>query len=104
MRKFLSFTMMALVLSLVLPSLVLPSLAQAARPWRIALPDTVELQGGKAFLRDISSVPVPAGPGRIVVYAGGAPSTVVSVSRQIILRKPVTAGLSSGVSFQGAET
>ncbi len=104
MRKFLSFKMMALVLSLVLPSLVLPSLAQAARPWRIALPDTVELQGGKAFLRDISSVPVPAGPGRIVVYAGGAPNTVVSVSRQIILRKLVTAGLSSGVSFQGAET
>lgn len=63
----------------------------------------MELQGGKAFLRDLSTVPVPAGPGRIVVFAGGAPNTVVPVSRQIILRKLVTAGLSSGVRFQGAE-
>ena len=80
-----------------------PDGAEAARPWRVVLPDTVELQGGKVLLRDLSTEPVPAGPGRIVVYAGGKPNTVVAVSRQIILRKLVTEGLSSGVLFQGAE-
>jgi flagella basal body P-ring formation protein FlgA len=98
MRRYLSFATLVLGLSL-----AIAGAAQAARPWRVVLPDSVELQGGKALLRDLSSVPVPAGPGQIVICAGAAPNTVVSVSRQMILRKLVTAGLSSGVSFQGPE-
>ncbi|MDX2472082.1 MAG: flagellar basal body P-ring formation chaperone FlgA [Candidatus Krumholzibacteria bacterium] len=98
MRRNLSFAMLVLGLSL-----LFQGAAQAARPWRVVLPDTVQLQGGKALLRDLSTVPVPAGPGQIVICVGASPNTIVSVSRQIILRKLVTAGLSSGVSFQGPD-
>ncbi len=82
----------------------LPAPVWAAPAWRICLPDTVEVSGRVVLLRDVSTVPVPAAAGKVVVYAGGQPNTVVSVSRQIILRKLVSAGLSAGVSLQGATT
>jgi flagella basal body P-ring formation protein FlgA len=77
--------------------------AAAARPWRVALPDTVVIQGSKALLRDLSGLPVPAAAGQLVICAGGEPNTVLSVSRQLILRKLVSAGLGAGVGFEGAE-
>jgi len=78
--------------------------AHAAPPWRVVIPDTVMIQGDKALLRDVSAVAVPALVGDVVIYAGAAPNTMITVSRQKILRKLVTAGLSSGVAFQGAES
>ncbi len=84
-------------------SLLTAALAQAAPAWRIVLPETIEIEGDKALLRDVSTVPVPAAVGRMVVYAGADPNTMVTVSRRKILRKLVTAGLSSGVIFQGAD-
>ncbi len=77
--------------------------AAAARPWRIVLPDTVHVQGGTALLRDVALGPVPAAAGDLVLTAGVAPNTAVAISRQTILRKLVTAGLSAGVSFRGAD-
>lgn len=75
-----------------------------ASPWRVSLPDTVVIQGSTALLRDISATPVPAGAGNVVIQAGAEPNTVVPVSRQLILRRLVIAGLSAGVVFDGPET
>lgn len=77
--------------------------ALAARPWSLVLPDTVVISGGKALLRDVTTAPVPAQAGNMVVHAGGVPNTTVTISRRFILRKLVTAGLSSGVMMQGAQ-
>ncbi len=74
-----------------------------AAPWRIVLPDTVHISGSRVLLRDISQQPVPAGAAELVLHAGATPNTTVSISRQTILRKLVTAGQSAGVSFRGAE-
>ena len=77
--------------------------AGVARPWRVDLPDTVVVQGGTAYLRDVATGPVPAQAGGLVVHAGGVPNTALTISRQMILRKLVTAGLGGGVSFGGAD-
>jgi flagella basal body P-ring formation protein FlgA len=76
--------------------------AAPAAAWRIDLPDTVVVTGGTALLRDVSLTPVPAGAGDLVVHAGGAPNTTVTVSGRLLLRKLVTAGLGGGVTFGGA--
>jgi len=78
--------------------------AEAASRWQVVLPDTVQVQCGTVLLRDITLQPVPAAAGEIVLDAGSAPNTAIRISRQMILRKLVTAGLSAGVSFRGAES
>ncbi|MCB1183362.1 flagellar basal body P-ring formation protein FlgA [bacterium] len=75
----------------------------AASPWRLVLPDTVEISGGSAWLRDVARGPVPAAAGEVLLHAGAAPNTSVMVSRRMILRRLVSAGLGGGVSFGGAE-
>jgi len=77
--------------------------ASAAQSWRLTLPDTVYVDSGRAFLRDISTSPVPAGVSALVVIAGMKPNSAVTVSKQKILRQLVFAGASSGVWFDGAE-
>lgn len=98
-RKHLASLAITLALLVVV---VRPVLAVA--PWRVVLPDTAQIQGDRALLRDIAVQPVPAAAGALVLQAGAAPNTTIHISRQTILRKLVTAGLSAGVSFRGAAT
>ncbi len=98
-RKVLAWVGLVLGLQVLSSS---PALAIAK--WRVELPDTVIVEGGTAYLRDVSAVPVPAAVGRLVVHAGAAPNTAVVITRQGVLRKLVTAGKSAGVSFRGAES
>jgi len=74
-----------------------------AGTWRLALADTVLVDGGPVRLGDLAEGPVPAAAADLVVHAGGRPNTVVSLSRQGILRRLVHAGLASGVRFSGSE-
>lgn len=96
-RRRLTFIVAGLALQL-----VCAAGAGAVAPWQIVLPDTVRINGDTALLRDVASQPVPAGPAELVLLAGAAPNTTSRISRQTILRKLVTAGLSGGVSFRGA--
>jgi len=84
--------------------LVAAGTAEAASQWRVSLPDTVFLTSGIARLRDVSSLPVPAGAADLVLQAGMRPNTAVRVSRQKILRVLGIEGLGGGVSFVGAES
>jgi flagella basal body P-ring formation protein FlgA len=92
--------MKILVWSALMMLVVLP--AVAGETWKLVLPDTVVLDQGLARLEDIASDPVPASVKGLVVRAGLEPGVVVAVSRQDILRRLVTAGLSRGVKFRGA--
>jgi flagella basal body P-ring formation protein FlgA len=70
--------------------------------WNLVLPDTVVLDQDLALLGDLAVGPVPAGAQDLIIRAGLQPNTVVTVSRQDILRRLVTAGLARGVRLSGA--
>ena len=76
--------------------------ARGAQSWRLVLPETVTVDGPRVCLADITTSPVPAAAGRVVVLGQGQPGTVVTLSRHVILRKLVEAGLAAGVIFKGA--
>jgi flagella basal body P-ring formation protein FlgA len=76
--------------------------AMAQDAWNLSLPDTVQATSGVITLGDLASGPVPAGARDLVIRAGLEPNTVVTVSRQDVLRRLVTAGLASGVRMTGA--
>lgn len=75
----------------------------AAGNWNLVLPDTVVLTDDLATLEDIARGPIPAYAQDIVIRAGLEPNSVVTVSRQDVLRRLVTAGLAHGVRLTGAE-
>lgn len=75
----------------------------AAANWNLALPDTVVLSDDLATLEDVAGGPIPAYAQDIVIRAGLEPNSVVTVSRQDVLRRLVTAGLAHGVRFTGAD-
>lgn len=78
------------------------SSAIAQTGWNLALPDTLQVKSGVITLEDLATGPVPANARDLVIRAGLEPNTLVSVSRQDVLRRLVTAGLSSGVRMTGA--
>ncbi len=84
---------------------VLPgvSLGSAQPAWYLELKETVSIKGGCVKLADLSTGPLPAGVGDVVILAGGQPGTVKAISRKMVLRKLVTRGLSSGVRFSGPD-
>lgn len=90
--------------SLVLMAVLLAGagIASPARCWNLVLPDTVVLDQDLALLGDVAKGPVPAAVQNLVIRAGMLPNSSVSVSRQDILRRLVTAGLSGGVKISGA--
>lgn len=90
----------SLVLIGILLGCLLPQMAAAG--WNLDLPETVVLDGDVALLRDVASGPVPAAARDLVIRAGLKPGSVVTVSRQDILRRLVTAGLAHGVRMTGA--
>jgi flagella basal body P-ring formation protein FlgA len=75
-----------------------------AGTWRLVMPDTLRVDGGVVRLADLSQGPVPAGVADLVIHSGGRPNSMVSLSRQGILRRLVNANLASGVRFTGAQT
>jgi flagella basal body P-ring formation protein FlgA len=77
-----------------------PSVGGSA--WRLVLPDSVTIDGKVARLADIAAGPVPAAAADLVIHAGGRPHTVVTVTRQGVLRRLVSNGLASGVVIDGA--
>jgi flagella basal body P-ring formation protein FlgA len=98
--------MMRLKATLLIPVLALLGAvgpACAAGNWNLVMPDTVVLTHDLATLEDIASCPVPAYVQDIVIRAGLEPNSVVTVSRQDVLRRLVTAGLAHGVKLTGAE-
>lgn len=97
MMKVLStWLLLILVAGAVCPS------AWAETGWNLALPDTLLVESGVITLEDLAAGPVPANTRDLIIRAGLEPNTVVSVSRQDVLRRLVTAGLSSGVRMTGA--
>ena len=76
--------------------------ALTAGSWNLALPDTALVSSGVITLGDLAEGPLPPGARDLVVRAGMVPNTVVSISRQDVLRRLVSAGLSSGVRMTGA--
>jgi flagella basal body P-ring formation protein FlgA len=78
------------------------SSAWAQVGWSLSLPDTLQVKSGVVTLEDLAVGPVPGNARDLVIRAGLEPNTVVSVSRQDVLRRLVTAGLSSGVRMTGA--
>lgn len=76
--------------------------AQGAPRWHLDLPESVTVDSIPVRLADITSSPLPAVADRIVILGQGKPGTMVTLSRQIILRKLVEAGAAAGVIFQGA--
>ena len=75
---------------------------RAAAPWNLVLPDTVVVDHDRATLGDLAAQPLPPQVRDLVIRAGLEPNSVVSVSRQDILRRLVTAGLAGGVRLTGA--
>jgi flagella basal body P-ring formation protein FlgA len=73
-----------------------------AGAWNLVLPDTVVLDHDLATLGDVAAGPVPVQTRELVIRAGLKPNGVVTVSRQDILRRLVTAGLAHGVRLTGA--
>ena len=73
----------------------------AAGTWNLVLPDTVVVDHDVATLGDVAVGPVPAGVRDLVIRAGLKPNSVVTVSRQDILRRLVIAGLARGVRLTG---
>ncbi len=71
--------------------------------WRLDLKETSTVKGGIAKLSDLTTGPLPAGIGDVVIVAGGKPGTIKAISSRMILRKLVTRGMSSGVKFSGAQ-
>ncbi len=74
----------------------------AAGTWNLVMPDTVVLDHDLARLGDVAAGPVPAQVRDLMIRAGLKPNCVVTVSRQDILRRLVTAGLAGGVRLTGA--
>lgn len=81
---------------------IAPASALTAGIWNLALPDTAVVSSGVITLGDLAEGPLPPGVRDLVVRAGMEPNTVVSISRQDVLRRLVSAGLSSGVRMTGA--
>lgn len=90
-----------MVLVLTLSGFVSPVLGVGT--WTLELPETVVVTDGLVTLGDVAAGPVPAQVRDLVVRAGLEPNTVVTVSRQDILRRLVTAGLARGVRISGAD-
>jgi len=73
-----------------------------AAPWVFAMADTVRVSSSVIYLSDLTAKEVPSHLARLNVGAAGKPGCVQVVSRKSVLRKLVTAGAASGVSFRGA--
>lgn len=70
--------------------------------WRLVLQETADVEGPTVRLADLVATPVPSAVGEMVLVGQGKPGSAVKISRQMILRKLVQAGLASGVIMQGA--
>ena len=76
--------------------------AQGASSWYLELPESAVVQGSSVTIADLAATPVPAAVGDLVLLGKSKPGTMTTVSRQIILRKLVEAGLAGGVIFRGS--
>ncbi len=74
----------------------------AAGPWVFALADTVFVSGREIQLSDLSETQLPSSVADLFVFSSGPPGTTRKISRRNVLRRLVSAGEASGVSFRGA--
>jgi len=75
----------------------------AAAGWTLVLAEATTLPLQEVRIADVVQEPVPQVAGRIVLKPVGRPGSTVTVSRQLVLRHLVTAGLAAGVELAGAE-
>lgn len=76
--------------------------ASAQASWRLDLPESVIVDAPCVRLSDVVSTPVPSAVGELILIGQGEAGSAVSITRQVILRKLVMAGLASGVIMQGS--
>lgn len=81
-----------------LGALVLPIQVWA---WTLEMPAEVTVSGSVVRVSDVASGSIPAAQGDIVILGKGDPGSMVTVSRSLVLRKLVQAGLAGGVIFKG---
>ncbi len=89
-----------LLASVVSASLVMATLA-VAKPWAFSLADTVYVTKNEIRFSDLSKTDLPGKISTLIAGDSGSPGTVQLISRRSLLRKLVTEGMASGVSFSG---
>ncbi len=77
--------------------------ARGAGAWTLDVPDSVVVSAANVRVADLVAGPVPAGPGAVVIAAGGRPGTAIEVTARAILRRLAMAGHAADVSLKGAE-
>lgn len=83
-------------------SLLLAVGSALSAPWVCTLPDTVVVRQAQITLSDVSGESVPPAARGLVLGHVSHPGDAVTLQQRGILRRLVTAGAASGVSFRGA--
>ncbi len=86
-----------------LAALLLLATNQPAGAWNLSLVDSVTVSAAVVRVADLARGSIPPAAAAVVVMPAGKPGQSSTVERQLILRRLVSAGQASGVSFRGAE-
>lgn len=79
-----------------------PTYGQEVWTGNLVLVESARVTSGEVCLQDVAVGELPAELSSLLLTAGGAPGQSIEISRRLILRKLVQAGLAAGVNLGGA--